>query len=263
MPDLERTADLLAANRLNPVPIEPLDPDIRPETLDQAYAVQPLVHEKLEQAGLGKRVGYKIGCTTPVMQEFLNIRHPCAGGVMAGTVHRHEVELALEDFSRIGFECEIAVVLGSDMPVSDRPYTRDNVAAYIDTCRVATEIVDNRYANFHDMGTPSLVADDFFGAGCVLGDPVADWRTLDLVSIEGRMLLNDREAGRGNGEAVLGHPLEAVAWLANLKSEAGEVLRAGEFILTGSLVETIWPENPGDKITIAIDGLGSVRVALI
>lgn len=260
MPDLHEAALLFSENRLRPQPISPLEPSIRPQTMDQAYAIQPLLHERLKLAGLGDRVGYKIGCTTPVMQEFLGIRHPCAGGVMAETMYRHDAELQLSDYAGVGIECEIAVVLGSDIRCGDGPHTRDSVAGYIDTCMVAAEIVDNRYEDFHAMGTPSLIADDFFGAGCVLGDPVTAWRSLDLQNIAGRTLLNGAEVGSGTGADVLGHPLEAVAWLVNMKEEAGETLKAGEIILTGSLVETLWPENTGDKVAVAIEGMGTLTI---
>lgn len=261
-PALAGAANVLAANRLRPRALEPLDHRIRPTTPDAAYAIQPLLHARLETAGLGIRVGYKIGCTTPVMQEFLKIEHPCAGGIMAGTVHHHRADLRLADFVRLGIECEIAVRLGTDLIPGDALHTRDSIVHAIDTCMVAAEIVDNRYVDFHAMGTPTLIADDFFGAGCVLGDPVVNWRTLDLVSIRGHMLLNCVEVGRGTGDSVLGHPLEAVAWLANMLGAAGQVLNAGEIVLTGSLVETKWPENVGDVIDVVIDNLGRVQIAL-
>ncbi len=261
-PDISGAAEVLAKNRLSPRAMEPLDQRIRPVSADDALAIQPLIHARLEAAGLGARVGYKIGCTTQVMQEFLNIQQPCTGGIMAGTVYHHQAALRLTDFARIGLECEIAVRLGADLDVNDAAHTRESVRHAIDTCMVAAEIVDDRYMDFRAMGTPTLMADDFFGAGCVLGDPVTAWRDLDLQSIEGRTLLNGVEVGRGIGADVLGHPLEAVAWLANLKNAAGERLKAGEIILTGSLVESKWPENEGDVVDVEIGGLGSVRVML-
>jgi 2-oxo-3-hexenedioate decarboxylase/2-keto-4-pentenoate hydratase len=106
---------------------------------------------------------------------------------------------------------------------------------------------------------PTLVADDFFNAGCVLGPPVTRWRDLDLPALDGVTRLNGTEVGRGQGRAVMGHPLEALAWLANLRARLGlPGLRAGEFVLLGSVVETRWAE-PGDEVSVAIEGLGEVR----
>jgi 2-oxo-3-hexenedioate decarboxylase/2-keto-4-pentenoate hydratase len=58
----------------------------------------------------------------------------------------------------------------------------------------------------------------------------------------------------------MGHPFEALAWLANLRARLGLGLRAGEFVLLGSVVETRWV-GPGDEVAVAIEGLGEVRAA--
>lgn len=256
----QAAADQFIKIRLAPRALVRLDDGIRPETEQDAYAVQSLIHRGLVKRGFGPRVGYKIGCTTPVMQAFLDIHQPCAGGIMEKTVYHGRASLRHSDFARVGIECEIAVRLNCDLPPTGEPYTRESVADAVGCCMVAAEIVDDRYLDFHNMGTPSLMADDFFGAGCVLGDPLYDWQSLNLQRIEGRTLLNGQEVGRGTGDAVLGHPLEAVAWLANLKSASGDMLRAGELILTGSLVETKWPEHPSDRVIVTVDGLGSVEI---
>jgi 2-oxo-3-hexenedioate decarboxylase/2-keto-4-pentenoate hydratase len=56
----------------------------------------------------------------------------------------------------------------------------------------------------------------------------------------------------------MGHPLEALAWLANLRARLGLGLRAGEFVLLGSVVETRWV-GAGDQVVVEIEGLGEVR----
>jgi 2-keto-4-pentenoate hydratase len=121
----------------------------------------------------------------------------------------------------------------------------------------AIEIVDDRYVKWETMGAPTLIADDFFAAGCVLGKPVARTKAPDLLKVSGRALINGDEAGRGTGADVLGHPHNALAWLANHLAEEGKGLHAGQIVLTGSLVKTVWL-NAGDKVTMELDGLGSV-----
>ncbi len=63
------------------------------------------------------------------------------------------------------------------------------------------------------------------------------------------------EVGRGRGADVMGHPFEALAWLANSLAQRGRSLRAGEFVFTGSVVETKWV-NRGDRVVMEIEGLG-------
>ena len=122
------------------------------------------------------------------------------------------------------------------------------------------EIVDDRYVDYKSLDTPTLIADDFFDGGCVLGRPIADWRSLDLPSLSGLTRINGVEVGRGRGADVMGHPFEALAWLANSLARRGRSLRASEFVFTGSVVETKWV-NRGDRVVMEIDRLGSVEAA--
>ncbi len=89
----------------------------------------------------------------------------------------------------------------------------------------------------------------------MLGAPVEDWRELDLTGVAGRMRINGSEVGSGRGGDILGHPLTALAWLANALAARGRTLAAGEFVLLGSVVETRWVEA-GDRVEIEIEGLG-------
>jgi 2-oxo-3-hexenedioate decarboxylase/2-keto-4-pentenoate hydratase len=118
-------------------------------------------------------VGYKIGCTSAVMQQYLNIPHPCGGGVFARGVHDSGVSLPARDFVRVGVECEIAVRLARDLPASQAPFTAETVALAVEAYHPAIEIVDERYLDWPSLGAPTLVADDFFAAGCVLGNLMA------------------------------------------------------------------------------------------
>jgi 2-keto-4-pentenoate hydratase len=65
------------------------------------------------------------------------------------------------------------------------------------------------------LGVPALIADNFFNAGCVLGEPIKDWRRLDLTRLEGHMLINDWSGVLAIVPIVLGYPLGALTWLAN------------------------------------------------
>src|SRR5205085_4094929 len=137
-------------------------------------------------------------------------------------------------FVRVGVECEIAVRLARDLAPSQAPFTADQVAQAIEAYHPAIEIVDDRYENWQTIGAPTLVADDFFAAGCVLGAPVARSTAPDLLKVTGRAIINDKEEGRGTGADVLGHPHNALAWLADHLAAEGRGLHAGQIVLTGS-----------------------------
>jgi 2-keto-4-pentenoate hydratase len=210
----------------------------------------------------GALVGYKIGCTSKVMQDYLAIPHPCAGGVFARGMHDSGARPAASDFVRVGVECEIAVKLSRDLPASEAPFDAVWVGASVEAYVPAIEIVDDRYARWEEMGAASLVADDFFAAGCVLGEPVPADAAPDLAGVVGRAIVNGSEVSRGTGADVLGHPLQALAWLANHLAAEGRGLHAGQLVLTGSLVKTLWL-SAGDHVVMELEGLGRVEAGFV
>lgn len=230
----------------------------RPASPEDAYILQAALNERLARQ-LGPVCGRKIGCTTPVMQRYLGIAHPCAGALYANRTHREAATVLCDDHWRPGVECEIAVRLGRALPAAAAPFDRDTVAAAVESCMAAIEIVDDRYEDYRALDTPTLIADDFFGAGAVLGAPVEAWRALDLAALSGTMTIDGAEAGAGTSADVMGHPFEALTWLANHAAAIGSPLRAGDVVLTGSIVETRWVE-PGSVVRVSIEGLGEAAV---
>ena len=259
----QRAAAILMEQRLSGTPIGPLPPDLAPKDMTECYSIQSALNVMLNAAGHGQVVGHKIGCTTPVMQAFVNINHPATGRVFDTTVMHGHGKVSRKSFVKIGIECEVVVRLAKDLPPrsSDAaPYTREEVADAVGEVMVGMELVDERYTDYRELGVRTLAADDFYNAGCVLGEPVKDWRHLDLSNLTGRTWINDVEVASGNSSLVMGHPLNALAWLANAHGEHGlPGLKAGEFVLLGSVVETQWL-NAGDRVRIEVSGLGSVSL---
>jgi 2-keto-4-pentenoate hydratase len=254
-------ANTIASARRDRAPLQPLGPGLAPPDEASGYRIQEAVHELLA-ADFGALAGYKIGCTSAVMQRYLGIPHPCGGGVFTKGVHRSGLSLPAKDFVRVGVECEIAVRFAHDLAPQQAPFTADAAARAVEAYLPAIEIVDDRYADWQTIGAPTLVADDFFAAGCVLGEPVPRSAAPDLLDIVGRAVINGVEEGRGTGADVLGHPHQALAWLTNHLAAGGKALRAGQIVLTGSLVKTVWLK-PGDRVTMELSELGAVQVSFI
>ena len=247
----------LSRARLAGRQLDELAPPLRPADETEAYAVQAVLHEQLTAAGHGGLAGWKIGCTTAVMQRFLGIPNPCAGGVFAPTVFGSGARIAHGDYHHVGVECELAVRLGSDLggPVD----SLEAAAAAADGVMAAIEIVDDRFRDSSAVSAPTLIADDFFGAGCVLGEARALTSLPTLDTIGGAMRIDGEEVGRGTGADILGHPLHALTWLAGCLSRSGRRLRYGDIVLLGSLVQTVWVQR-GYEVAVALDGLGEVSV---
>ena len=258
---IEQAATIIAENRLNRLRLGTIDEAIRTVDLHDAYAVQERHNEILAERGMGKLVGYKIGCTTPVMQEYMNIHEPAFGEVFDSMVFHDHAELKRDDFVEPGVETEIAVTLAHDLPSSNAPYTRESVRDAVAAVMISIELVDARYRDYRELDTPTMAADNFFNAAVVLGAPVKDWQDFDLAGAEATIELNGTELGRGFGSLIMGHPLEALAWLANRLSERSRHLKAGEFVTLGSVIPTHWVSR-GDHINHEIPGLGSVSIRL-
>ena len=255
---IRAAARTIASARRHRTPLPPLDAEVAPRDEAEGYLIQAALADLLSP-DFGAQVGYKIGCTSAVMQEYLDIPHPCGGSLFARGVHESGASLRQVDFVRVGVECEIAVRLARDLAPSAAPFTADAVARAVEAYLPAIEIVDDRYIDWQTLGAPTLVADDFFAAGCVLGKPVARSAAPNLLEVAGRALVNGDEAGRGTGADVLGHPHHALAWLANHLAAGGKGLRAGQIVLTGSLVKTVWL-GAGDEVAMDLSGLGTVAV---
>ena len=115
-------AQIIATARRNRSPLRALSADIVPQDEAEGYRIQRAVHDLLLPE-VGALVGYKIGCTSAVMQQYLNIPHPCGGGVFANSVHDSGASLKANDFVRVGVECEIAVKIARDLLPTEAPFT--------------------------------------------------------------------------------------------------------------------------------------------
>lgn len=233
--------------------LEPLPSALRPDDIGEAYAMQEHLQTLLTPER-GALAGYKIAITTPVMQRLMGIDHPCGGGIFAGMTHQSPARLRCADYVNVAVECEIAVRLAADLP-GGRIYDRHSVEDAVGACMAAIEIIDDQNADYKMADALNLIANNAWNGGVVLGPGIADWRKADLAALAGRMLINGRSVGSGVGADVLGHPLAALAWLANTMVERGRPLRAGMVVSTGSIVSTKWPK-PGDTVIAEIDGLG-------
>lgn len=257
-------AQILANLRLrangHTAPLDDLAEACRPATLEDAYIIQDALRIRLTQQGLGGQTGWKIGCTTAVMQEYLDIPHPCAGTLYQATTFDTHASLRAADYFQLGLECKIAVQLAADIRPEDAKHTAETVVQYVGAVMTSVEIVDHRFRDFTIAATPSLVADDFFSVGCVTGDTRALDELGDLTTLIGGFGINGAKPDiQGTGDAILGHPLTALAWLANHLSARGQVLRAGHIVTLGSVVKTVYPKA-GTTVEAGFDRLAQVTL---
>src|SRR5258708_6814653 len=118
---------------------------IRPQTEAEGYALQRMLNGLLTVAGMGRPAGHKIGCTTPVMQKFLGIPHPCGGVIFEKTVLHRAGRVPRSGFVKLGVECEIAVELARDLAPAGAPGDRESAGHAGGAGMAAPELADDRY----------------------------------------------------------------------------------------------------------------------
>ena len=229
---------------------ERLSGDLAPSGIDEAYAAQAAVQARFSEKR-GAFAGRKIALSSKAMQEMVGIDQPVAGAFFANDVHSSPATINLSDFRHMGLEFELAVELGQDVGPGDGPFSADSAAAVIANVRPAFELIEDKDADYSDLDVLTLMADNAWCAGVVLGEEITGWRELDL----GDMASEVRQTGADPEAANTGaaDPLGSLAWVLNHFAGRGVTLHQGEHIITGSAVRTRFP-TAGDTISYTVAG---------
>lgn len=244
-----------ARERFSPLPAE-----LAPRSAEDAYAIQD-AFVALRAHRLGAIAGYKIALASKEMQRFVGVDAPQAGVLLESTLHRSPARIRASDYVRLIVEFEIAVQLAVDLPAVDAPFSRSRVAASVRAVMPAIEIADDRNADYRELARHplELIADNAWSEGAVLGPPVTGWKGLDLAALRGVATINGENVGEGVGAAALGHPLDAVAWVANHLAAHGRGLVFRDVVITGSMI-TSKAVKAGDLVRFSVENLGEVEL---
>ena len=148
-------------------------------------------------------------------------------------------------------------MLGADL--AGPGVTAEDALAATERIHPCFEIVDSRIDDWR-IAIGDTVADNASSGMFVVGGQGVDPRGVDLETVGAVVWKNGRLLSTGAGAATLGHPLTAVAWLANTLSAYDIPLLAGEVILSGALVP-LEPVGPGDTLRMRLGGVGEASVS--
>ena len=254
------TTNALAADRLNNAyrtgAVPPMRDIIAPLDVENAYAIQQI--NTARWIGEGRKVvGRKVGLTAKAVRLQLGVSQPDFGVLFADMAIADGGSLSPGHLIQPKAEGEIAFIMADD--VSDPNVTREAVTTAIGSVVAAIEIVDSRIEDWK-ITFADTVADNGSAAFYVLGGDPKPLSGLDLWTCGMALEINGEIASLGAGAACLGHPLNAVTWLAQTLAARGEGLRRGDVILSGALGPMI-AISPGDQVKVSIGGLGSVGFA--
>lgn len=255
--EVSEAAARIHAARQAARPLPDLPPEPRPASLADGYAVQEALLSLIGEP----RVGFKIGATSKRAQAYLEIGHPFYGQVPAGVLHESPVTLPAAGFVFALAEPEFALALGHDLPPEDAPFDAESAAGAVAALHPAIELVTSVWEPWTEAGAPALIADNGVNGALILGEGVADWHRFDLAAHKVSVSLDGEPAGEGTGANALGHPLKALAWLANERARQGKGLKAGEVVSTGVVTPFHYLEA-GSRVVADFGALGQVTLDL-
>jgi 2-keto-4-pentenoate hydratase len=223
---IHAAAAILADRRLQGLSGPRLPDELRPQTLDEALAIQ---------AAVGTHMGQAVGgwkCGTPGPGKLV------VAPIYATTIHTASPCHAWAHEDQVRVEPELAFVIGQDLPARDAPYAPKEVDAAIARTHLALELCDSRYSDqtalsFADKLADGLVNQGLFIGPEVDGDQAALTHTVQIdISVGGHV----QPCRAGQHPDPL--PRLPLYWLAEHLRGTGQGLRAGQVVITGSYAGT-------------------------
>lgn len=211
---------------------------------------------------LGKAVGYKAGLTNPAVQKRFGTDRPVWGVLYTDMLLPSGSTVSAAFGTRPLFEADMLVrVRSSDINQAKTPM---QVLAAIDQLIPFIELPDLLVQAPAQLNGAGLGAINVGARLGVAGNPLPVPRTraeryalLDALRDMDVVLSDDASGaalGRGKGSDILGHPLNAVVWLANALAQEGRALQPGDLISLGSF-SPLLPPKPGQAVTVHYHGL--------
>ncbi len=242
---------LVARHTVAPLTARGLDLSIA-----DAYAIQEAMLSHRLAAG-ARVVGKKVGATSKAVQAILGgVPQPDFGLLLDDMLYNDGETVDSARLIQPRAEGEIAFFLRRDL--MGPGVTAAEVLQATEGVMPCMEIVDSRITDW-TIKIQDTVADNASCGVFVLGDRLVDPRRVDLGTCGLVVHRNGDVATTGSGAAVLGHPANAVAWLANTLGRLGIPLKAGEIVLSGALAPLV-PVAAGDHFRIIIGGIGACSI---
>ena len=230
-------------------------------TIEDAYAIQQTwVDAKLADGRT--MIGHKIGLTSRAMQRAGNITEPDYGTLLNDMLFADGGDIPFDRFIEPRVEVELAFILKRDL--AGPGVTITEVLNAIDHVIPALEIIDARIERIDGpTGTTrkviDTISDNAANAGIILGGRPMKPDAFDMRWASALLYRNGVIEETGVAAAVLNHPANGAAWLANKLAPHNVSLSAGEIVLGGSFTAPV-PIRRGDTFHADYGPLGAIAV---
>lgn len=220
--ELMEAADLLLNARRTHNPIADLPTALQPTSLEEVARIHEAMAVAYEDIG-----GWKIGApsleATPFFAPMPRAWMAPTGAILSGPRYRYRV-----------LECEIAFLMGDDLPPRNTPYTREEVYAAVASCHPAIEELESGLIDPKAANNLSALADLQMHGGFIYGPACADWKSIDWSKETVTLSVEGVVAVERTGSNTSGDLMRLLPYLANEGAVRTGGLRAGEWITTGS-----------------------------
>lgn len=209
---------------------------------------------------LGEPIGYKAGLTNPAVQKRFNATAPVWGALYANMMLADGAKLPAAFGARPLFEADMLVRISS--AAINAAKTPEDVLAAIDQIVPAIELPDMVVQNPGALNGAAIAAINvgarLFVSGKAIAVPATRAERFQLLDalrdFTAIVKADGAEVDRGKGSDVLGHPLAAVAWLAQDLARTGVALKPGDMVSLGSFSRLL-PPKAGQSVELVYDGL--------
>ncbi|MDX2158880.1 MAG: fumarylacetoacetate hydrolase family protein [Hyphomicrobiaceae bacterium] len=252
----QRLADLLVAARRERRQVRDLPPELIPAMAAEGYAIADLVAHGLGWAPLG----WKIAATTPVMQQRLRTTEPIYGRTYRRFETPSPAVLPHAELLDPLVECEFFFRLRRALPPRETDYGPEEVADAVASVNAGIEVAECRFPLDQLPPIPAILADGAASGRYVVGAEIENWRTRDLAAMAVTLEVDGTVRRAGRGSEVMGHPLNPLVWLANVRSRWGDGLAEGALVSTGTATGMLLAKA-GDRVTARFGGTVAVEIA--
>jgi 2-oxo-3-hexenedioate decarboxylase len=225
---------------------------------DDAYAIQDEIRRRKEARG-NRTAGLKCGLTSFAKMKQMGVETPVFGFVSDYMARPDGGDIKVSELIHPKVEAEICIV--TKAPLKGPGCHVAAVMAATELVIPAVEVIDSRYRDFK-FDLKSVIADNTSSSRFVIGGRPRDLDELDLRTLGVVLEINGVVKTMAAGAAVLGHPLAAVAMLANHLGERGQEIPAGTFVMTGGVTEAV-AVKAGDSVSVRFQDLGTVSMRFV
>lgn len=257
---MHKAAEILLKARREVAPIHELPQKLRPNNLDEAYALQDIMALSVSPniMGGGKSIGpvggWKIGAPAPDATPLFSAMPLWGGYARSG-------DCVSASFRRLrGVEAEIAFLLGKDLPPRTNFYSREEVVDAIASAHPAIEMLESAFRDPDKVDRLSMIGDLQMNGGFAHGTDVPNWKNLNLAEEGVEVLVDGDRRFEGKASNSAGTDLlRLVIWLANEGSYRTGGLQSGQWITTGSWSGKTFARS-GSRVEVRFSSFGQVNL---